>query len=566
MLKTILNQSMMCGRLDFILQQLKRSTTNHKQLAQIFAQTITAGLIHTTLTWNCVIRAYSKSSTPFYAILIYNYFVTANSVSPDSHTYPALIKACTHLVSISKGKEIHAHVTKIGLDSDVYVQNSLIHFYGSTALIQEARQVFDIMPQRDSASWNSLLASYSKSPGLQFEALVLFKAMVFDGVQADAVTLVILLLACTQVGVMEYGRGIHAFLVKRGIRCSLNLENALLSIYAKGGDMDMAFRFYLAMKDRRDVVSHTILINGYVESGLVDLARGIFDLMVVKDLVSWNSMIHGYVKAKRPRDALEIFKKMEMESVKADETTIVGLLSAAASLCDLQFGRLVHQFVLQLDIRIDSFVGTALIDMYAKCGSFEDAMLTFFKIGYRDTFAWTAVITGLANCGHGSKALTLFEQMEKEGIEPNETTFVAALTACSRSGLLEEGCLLFDRMTGVYNMKPKVEHLGCLIDLFSRAGLLYQAEDLTRTLPTEERVIAYKTILGACMNYSEIDLGKKVAEELITLGPQSHGVYILLANFYAMAGQWENVVEIRKLMKKLDMRKDVGISFIEAYR
>ncbi|XP_042519145.1 pentatricopeptide repeat-containing protein At2g22410, mitochondrial-like [Macadamia integrifolia] len=556
----------MCGHLDLILRQLKRSTLDNKQLSQIFAQTITTGLIHTTFTWNCVIRAYSNSSLPFYGILIYNHFVTASSNSPDSHTYPALLKACTHLVSIPKGEEIHAHVTKIGLDSDIYIQNSLIHFYGSTGRIEEARQLFDIMPMRDSASWNSLLASYSKSPGLQFEALVLFKAMVFDAVQADAVTLVILLMACTEVGAMDYGRGIHTFLIKQGIRCSLNLENAMLSMYAKDGYMDMAFRFFLAMKDRRDVVSHTILINGYVESGLVDLARGIFDQMVAKDLVSWNSMIHGYVKAKRPRDALELFKKMEMKSVKADETTIVSLLSAAASLCDLQFGRLVHQFVLQREIRIDSFVGTALIDMYAKCGSFEDALLTFYKIGYTDTFAWTAVITGLANCGHGSKALTLFEQMEEEGIEPNDVTFVAALMACCRSGLLEQGILLFDRMTGVYNMKPKVEHLGCLIDLFSRAGLLYQAEDLTRRLPTEERVIAYKTILSACINYSEIVLGKKVAEELISLGPKSHGIYILLANFYAMAGQWHNVMEIRKLMKKLDMRKDMGISFIKVSR
>ncbi|KAJ4977478.1 hypothetical protein NE237_002584 [Protea cynaroides] len=362
---------------------------------------------------------------------------------------------------------------------------------------------------------------------------------------------------------MEYGRGIHAYLIKQGIRCSLNLENALLGIYAKGGDMDMAFRLFLAMKDRKDVVSHTILINGYVDSGLVDLARGIFDQMIVKDLVSWNSMIHGYVKAKRPSDALLLFEKMEMESVKADEITIVSLLSAAAGLCNLQFGRLVHRFILQRDIRIDSFVGTALIDMYAKCGSLEDAMLTFYKMGYIDTYACTAVITGLANCGHGSKVLTLFEQMKKEGIEPNEATFVAALNACSRSGLLEEGCLLFDRMTGVYNIKPKVEHLGCLIDLFSRAGLLYQAEELIRTLPTQERVISYKTILSACINYSEIDLGKKVAEELIRLGPHSHEVYILLANFYALAGQWHNVVEIRKLMKELDMRKDVGVSVVE---
>lgn len=422
--------------------------------------------------------------------------------------------------------------------------------------------MFDVMRHKDLASWNSILATYSMSHGSKFEALVLFKAMMLDGVGADEITPVILLSACAQVGGMEYGRAIHAYVTKMGFRGNLNSENALLGMYAKGGDMDTAFGLFLQMVDRRDVVSYTVLINGYVELGFIDMARVIFDQMVVKDLPSWNSMIHGYVKAKRPQYALELFEKMEMEMVRPDETTIVSVLSASASLSDLQFGRFVHRSVLRRKIGMDHFVGTALIDMYAKCGSLEEAMLTFYKMEYKDTFTWTAVITGLANCGHGNKALSLFKQMERQGIEPNEATFVATLIACSRSGLLEEGCLLFDSMVEVYNLKPMVEHYGCLVDLLCRSGLLSQAEELIRTMPVEERLVAYKSLISACINYSDIVLGEKVAKELISLGPQSHGVYILLANFYALAGQWDGVMETRKIMKELDMRKEAGISFV----
>ncbi|KAF8408731.1 hypothetical protein HHK36_004799 [Tetracentron sinense] len=549
--------------LEILLLYLKHSTHNITQLAQILAHTITTGLVHTTLTWNCLVRAYSKSPTPITAILIYNHFIKTTCISPDNHTYPALLKACSRLLSLPKGKEIHAHVTKIALDSDIYVQNSLIHFYGSTARVNDARRLFDTMPQRDLVSWNSVLATSIASPGLWVEALMLFKEMVFDNVGADDITMIILLSVCTQVEGIEYGRTIHGYVIKLGIRCTLNLENALLGMYAKGGDMGMALGLFFEMGERRDVVSYTILINGYVELGLVDPAREFFDQIVFKDLVTWNSMIHGYVKAKHPKEALELFKEMEIKMVKPDETTIVSVLAACANLSDLRYGRLVHRFILQRNIRLDVFLGTALIDMYCKCGSLEDAMAIFYGMDYRDVFAWTALITGFANYGQGNEALSLFKQMEKQGMVPNEATFVSVLMACSRSGMVKAGLYLFKRMVGFYKIKPKIEHFGCLADLLSRAGLLYEADDFIRTMPAEERLVAYKTLLSACINHFDFDLGKTVAKELMKLGPQSHRVYILLSNFYALAGQWAEVVEIRKLMKVFDMRKEVGISSIE---
>ncbi|OVA05125.1 Pentatricopeptide repeat [Macleaya cordata] len=546
---------------------LKNSAHNIRQLGQIFAQTITTGCIYCPLTWNSIIRAYSKSPTPIKAILIYNHIIkpTTFVVLPDNHTYPALLKACSRLPSLPKAKEIHGHLTKSGLlHSDIYINNSLIHLYRTLGQAKDARRVFDEMYHRDLVSWNSVLGVYSSCPDLWVEALVLFKRMLYVGVEADAVTIIILLSACGLVREgIEYGRAIHAYVMKVGIGFSLNLENSLLSLYSKGGDMNTAIRLFNEMMGQRDVASCTILINGYVGLGLVDQAREIFDRMDVKDHVSWNSMINGYVKANQPKEALELFKEMEMDDVSPDEKTVVSLLSACACLSELRLGRLVHNFIIERNIRFDVFVGTALVNMYAKCGSLEEAMVTFHKLDYKDVFTWTTAVTALANYGRGNEALMLFREMQKEGIEPNEATFVAVLTACSQSGLVEEGCELFNSMHRLFSIQPRIEHFGCLVDLLSRAGLLSHAEKFVRTMPVDEKIIAYKTILSACISYFDIELGENVAKEMIKLRPQSHGVYVLLSNFYALANQWDKVVEMRRIMKESSMRKEIGISFID---
>ncbi|KAH7839914.1 hypothetical protein Vadar_010313 [Vaccinium darrowii] len=519
----------MSSQLQLVTLSFKRSPHTIKQIDKILTQTITSGLLHTTSTLNYILTVYSKSPTPIKAILLYNHSIK-NSIPLNKYSYPVLFKACTRLKSLPKGKEVHAHVTKVGLDGDVYVQNALIHFYGSTGQIGDARYVFDKMPQRDLASWNSLLAAYNLHFVYGVETLVLFKQMICEGIGADSITFVIIISALAELREAEYGSSIHGSVIKNGFHCYLNLENAMLDMYVKYGNMNAALTLFTEMGGRRDVVSHTILINGYVKTGFVDLARDIFDRMLDKDLVLWNSMIRGYVESNRPNEALALFEKMENVKVKPDESTV------------------------------DVVVGTALIDMYSKCGSIVDAMSTFYKMEDKDVFTWTTAIGGLANFGYVKESLNLFNQMENEGVNPNEATFVYVLTACRQAGLVKEGCFLFTRLVRDYKIQPKVEHFGCLIDLLSRAGQLHQAEDFIKTMDPGERLVAYKTLLSACMNYSKIDLGLKVADELYRLASEDHAVRVLLSNFYALAGEWSKVEEIRQNMKISRMLKEPGIS------
>ncbi|KAE9452440.1 hypothetical protein C3L33_15660, partial [Rhododendron williamsianum] len=364
------------------------------------------------------------------------------------------------------------------------VKNALIHFYGSTGLIGDARYLFDKMPHRDLASWNSLLAAYNSRFGDGIEALVLFREMMCVGIRADSITFVIIISALAVVTEAEYGSSIHGSVIKKGFDCYVNLENAMLGMYVKYGDMNAALTLFTEMGGRRDVVSHTILINGYIETGFI-------------------AGFSGYVESNHPNEALLLFEKMENEEVEPDEYTVVTILSTCACLSDLQYGR--------------------------HCGSIVDAMATFYKMEEKDVFTWTTAIGGLANFGYVKESLELLNQMENEGVNPNEATFVSVLAACRQAGLVEED---------------------------------HQADEFVKAMDPGERLVGYKTLLSACMNYSKIDLGLKVADELYGLGSEDHAVRVLLSNFYALAGEWSKVEEMRRDMKIFGMLKEPGLSCI----
>ncbi|WOG84892.1 hypothetical protein DCAR_0104077 [Daucus carota subsp. sativus] len=391
----------------------------------------------------------------------------------------------------------------------------------------------------------------------------LFRVMVRVGFRADRITMVILLTVCGEIKGLEFGRLIHGYIVKMGMECGLNVGNALLDMYAKFGQMSTLLKQFNDMRERRDVVSYTILVNSYIEIGRIDRAREIFDDMAEKDIVMWNSMIHGYVREKRPEEALELLVCMEDESVQVDENTIVSLLAACSSLSNLKYGRYIHRLSLRNNIKQDLFVETALINMYFKCGGLEDAMIIFFKMKFKDVFTWTTTIEGLARSGLETKALELFKQMEKQGTRPNEATFVSILTACRQAGLVDDGCRLFKRMIEVYRIQPSMEHFTSLVELLSKARMWHQAEEFISFIVPQERLAAYKTLLSACMSCSEINLGLKIADKILQSGSVSHEVYVLLSNFYAGAGLWYKVEETRKVMKDFNMKKQTGVSYIE---
>lgn len=312
------------------------------------------------------------------------------------------------------------------------------------------------------------------------------------------------------------------------------------------------------------------MLTCYAKHGMLPEARVLFEGMGMKDVVCWNVMIDGYAQHGCPNEALVFFRKMMMMmggngngKVRPNEITVVAVLSSCGQVGALECGKWVHSYVENNGIKVNVRVGTALVDMYCKCGSLEDARKIFDVMEGKDVVAWNSMIMGYGIHGFSDEALQLFHEMCCIGVKPSDITFVAVLTACAHAGLVSKGWEVFDSMKDGYGMEPKVEHYGCMVNLLGRAGRMQEAYDLVRSMEVEPDPVLWGTLLWACRIHSNVSLGEEIAEILVSNGLASSGTYVLLSNMYAAARNWVGVAKVRSMMKGSGVEKEPGCSSIE---
>uniref|UniRef100_A0A0E0Q3B9 DYW domain-containing protein n=1 Tax=Oryza rufipogon TaxID=4529 RepID=A0A0E0Q3B9_ORYRU len=311
----------------------------------------------------------------------------------------------------------------------------------------------------------------------------------------------------------------------------------------------------------------TAMLTCYAKMGALDDARELFDGMPSKDFICWNAMIDGYTQHGRPNEALRLFRWMLRSGVDPDEVAIILALSAVAQLGTAESGRWLHSYVKNSRrVQLNARVGTALIDMYCKCGSLEDAVSVFNSIGDKDIVVWNAMINGYAMHGDSRKALEMFSQLRSQGLWPTDITFIGLLNACSHSGLVDEGRQFFQSMEEEYAIVPKIEHSGCMVDLLGRAGLIEEAFHLVQSMTIAPDTVMWVSLLAACRLHKNMALGQQIADYLVAGGLANSGMYILLSNIYAAVGNWEEVARVRSMMKASGIQKEPGCSAIEVGR
>ncbi|KAH6820075.1 hypothetical protein C2S53_013649 [Perilla frutescens var. hirtella] len=574
--------------------------------------------------WNTMLKAFVQRDRAQDAIFMYKSMLKNDFLAIDNYTYPILIQGCSLRFSEFEGKELHDHVVKMGFGGDVYVVNNLINMYSVCGQVGNARKVFDESPVLDLVSWNSMLAGYvlggnvedaiflySRMPkrniiasnsmivllgrsgrlsearrlfdemeekdvvswtamiscfeqNLMYEeALDMFLTMCKKGISVDEVVLVSVFSACSHLLSFKMGESIHSLVTKVGFESYVNLQNALIHMYCRLGDVLAAQKLFNA-GCFLDIISWNSMISGYIKCGLVEKARELFDSMPEKDVVSWSSMISGYAQNDSFSEALALFHEMQHHGVKPDETTLVSVVSACAQLAALEQGKWLDAYIRKNGMTVNIILGTTLINMYMKCGSVEDAMEVFNGMEEKGVSSWNALILGLAMNGQVERSLEMFEEMKKCRMVPNEITFVAVLGACRHIGLVEKGRLYFDSMVKDYNIEPNIKHYGCLVDLLGRAGLLKEAEELIDTMPMTPDVATWGALLGACKKHGDKEMGERIGRKLIELQPEHDGFHVLLSNIYASKGNWENVLEVREIMMRHGVVKTPGCSIIEA--
>ncbi|GMH22333.1 hypothetical protein Nepgr_024176 [Nepenthes gracilis] len=574
--------------------------------------------------WNTMMRAYLQRMNSCQGVINLYKLMLDNYVVPDNYTFPISIEACALEPSSVAGKQIHGHVFKMGFDSLVYVQNTLISMYAGWGNMKSARQVFDESSVQDSVSWNSILAGYVKMGDsresklvydlmpekniiasnsmiallgklgrvseasqvfyemlkkdfvswsaliscyeqneMYLEALILFKEMIADGISIDEVVVVTVLSACAHLVETEKGRLIHGLALKLGFYSYVNLQNACIHMYAACGDMVAAEKLFKSSY-HLDLISWNSMISGYLKSRFVDKARALFDFMPEKDVVSWSAMISGYAKYDQFSETLKLFEEMQLGDIKPDETTLVSVISACTHLAALDQGKWLHAYIRKEGLKINPILGTTLIDMYMKCSCTENALEVFHGMEEKGVSTWNAVIVGLAMNGLADISLEVFSEMKNSGVLPNEITFVGVLSACRHKGLVDEGLQHFDSMVKQHKIEPNVKHYGCMVDLLGRAGLLKEAEELITSMPMAADVATWGALLAACKKHDDNERGERVGRKLIDLQPEHDGIHVLFSNTCASKGQWNDVREIRGKMSKHGVVKAPGCSLIES--
>lgn len=335
--------------------------------------------------------------------------------------------------------------------------------------------------------------------------------------------------------------------------------NSMIHGYCNLGEMDAAYKLF-SQTPEPNVISWTAMVVGYSSSGDVAAARQLFDRMPDRDLVSWNAMISSYVQNRHPIEALNLFCRMQAENFTPNPVTLASVLSACAAVGALDTGKWIHVFLNKNHFRLDPFLGTALIDMYSKCGVVELALEVFGCLQERNSCTWNAMINGLAMNGHAKQALDLFSKMRVDrSVRPDEVTFVGVLLACSHGGFLEEGKKHFYCTLRDYGINPLVEHYACIVDLLGRYGLLKEAEQVIRNMPIVPDDVIWRALLGGCRLHKDIELAERVVSEMEA---RDSGDYVLLSNLYASIGRWDDVEKVRKVMKEREIQKIPGCSSI----
>lgn len=481
---------------------------------------------------------------------------------PNKFTFPFVIKAASELVSFRLGQVFHGMVIKFSLDDNVFILNSLIHFYAICGDLELAYRVFLMIGEKDVVSWNSMISGFVQG-GHFDKALELFREMEAQNVKPDDVTMVGVLSACTKKKDLEFGRWVCSYIEKNEIKMDLTLSNAMLDMYMKCGSIEDAKRLFDKMEEK-DIVSWTTMIDGYAKLGEYDVAKCVLDAMPRPGIATWNALISAYEQNGLPKEALATFQELRLsKNVNPDEFTFVSTLAACAQLGAMDVGEWIHANIKKQGIKLNCYLTTSLIDMYSKCGNLEKALEVFHSAERRDVFVWSSMIAGLAMHGHGKAAIDLFFRMKEAKVKPNAITFTNLLCACSHSGLVEEGRMYFNQMGPVYGIIPGVKHYACMVDILGRAGLLKEAMVFIENMPIIPSASVWGALLGACKLHENVELAEQASSRLLELEPENRGALVLLSNIYAKTGKWNNVSELRKRMRVSGLKKEPGCSSIE---
>lgn len=446
-----------------------------------------------------------------------------------------LLKKCKNMEEF---KQVHAQILKLGLFWDSFCASNLVATcaLANWGSMEYACSIFRQIEDPGSFEFNTIIRGFVVHDNINLEeALLLYEEMLERGISPDNFTYPPLLKACSLLGALQEGMVIHGHVIKVGLEDDVFVQNSLISMYGKCG-----------------VIQH---------------ARDVFDKMSEKSIASWSAIIGAHASVKMWEECLLLYGEMGNEGfLRAEESTLVSVLSACTHLGALELGKCIHGILLRNFQELNVIVKTSLIDMYVKCGCLEKGLCLFRNMAKKNRFAYAVMISGLAVHRHAGEALRLFCEMQEQGLSPDDVVYVGVLNACSQAGLVNEGLKYFHLMQSEHGIEPTVQHYSCMVDLMGRAGMLQEAYDLVKSMPVTLKDVAWRSLLSACKAHHNLELGEIAAEVLFQLNSGNPSDYLVLSNMYAQARRWDDMARIRTAMAGNGLIQTPGFSLVEMKR
>uniref|UniRef100_A0ACD5UVE5 Uncharacterized protein n=1 Tax=Avena sativa TaxID=4498 RepID=A0ACD5UVE5_AVESA len=484
--------------------------------------------------WNTMITGYGQNGWVSEAMDLFIQILGSKEVPPDVVTFLSAITAASQSQDGRLGQQLHCYLMK-GMRSElpVILGNALVVMYSRCGNVQTAFELFDRLPEKDIVSWNTMVTAFVQND-FDLEGLLLVYQMQKSGFIPDTVTLTAVLSAASNTGDLQIGKQSHGYLIRHGIEDE-GLESYLIDMYSKSGHIDIARKVFDAHGDDRDEVT-------------------------------WNAMIAGYTQSGQPEQAVLAFRAMIQAGVEPTSVTLASVLPA----CDpvgggVCAGKQIHSFALRHSLDTNVFVGTALVDMYSKCGEISAAEDVFGSMAEKSTVTYTTMISGLGQHGFGERALSLFYSMRDKGLKPDAVTFLAAMSACNYSGLVDEGLSLYRSME-TFGLLATPQHHCCIVDLLAKGGRVDEAYDFLESLGEDGNFIAiWGSLLASCKAQGKMELAAWATEKVLNIEKQyGHAGYnVLLSQLFAAEGNWSSADSLRKEMRLRRLTKKAGSSWIE---
>lgn len=442
----------------------------------------------------------------------------------------SLVGACAAIKNLRFGMQIHSLVLKCAFEYDRFVVTGLINFYAKCGELDSAYLVFLGIVQPELSAWTALIGGYVQL-GKGGKAIDLFIKLNSLGLIPTERTLSCVLGAFADAKAIDAGRQIHSLVIKMGYNSFTFVGNAMLDFYSK--------------------------------FELVEESWRTFEEMDKHDIVSWNSLLSGHVALGRYSEAIEILKDMLFKGYNPNLYTYSSILSICGNVPAIEWGKQTHCCIIKPRYDSNVVVGSALIDMYGKCGRLVDARRIFDGLASKNLVSWNTMLMGYAQHGLGREALEIYNMMQINKIQPNDITFIGVLSACGHVGLIEEGWHHFNSMINDHGITPRMGHIASVVNIFSRNGQTKRAYEFIMRSSIKPDKIVWRCLLSGCKYHKDLVLGRYAAEKILSIDPEDTSAHIMLSNIYAEAKMWDETAHMRKIMKDKALKKDIGYSWIE---